>query len=253
MNTFNMKQWLTANKVGPYSKIRLTESEQVNDQWLEKFREALHSMKLGKGTLDQILMIPSSEILSMYGDANPYQAAKDIARSMGHSAREGKDIMEDDDFSLEDNPLSKVEDLPKREYAEQQEFIEDKVTINNEKYLVDYLVHYDYSYDRRDKEFSVDDYYIQLEHVFIFENGRWVATVDDNIRNAVREFLNSKPKKLEIYHKLEVPDGDDVDDREFDEVPDWYEDDRDEWERSQNEQFGVGYVMKTKPSDPLDR
>lgn len=87
MNTFNMKQWLTDNKVGPYSKIRLTESEQVNDQWLEQFEEALRDMNLSRSVLDQILMIPSSDIISMYGEANPIQAAEDIVRSMGNSAR----------------------------------------------------------------------------------------------------------------------------------------------------------------------
>lgn len=253
MNTFNMKQWLTANKVGPYSKTMLTESEQVNDKWLEQFKEALHSMKLGKGTLDQILMIPSSEILSMYGDANPYQAAKDVARSMGHSAREGKEMTEDEDFDLEYNPLANKGDEVSRPYMEKQWFEEDEIKIDGQTYLVDYIVHFDYSYDRRGKELVIDKFEIELQNVFKKENGEWVETTSNSPRRIVKNFLNSNPKKSQIYHQIEIPeDEEDIDDREYDE-PDWYRDERDEWERSQNEQLGVGYVMKTKPSDPLDR
>jgi hypothetical protein len=331
-----MKQWLAANKVGPYAKTALNESHEGNDTWINQFHSALDKEKIKPWQKNQILQIPDKEIISVYGDTNAPKAVKDIIKDMFHAAREGKEMNErekevyrnnefefelngkyyladvelsldgndlvvkvldlygteaeeyqkitdpqeyrnvtsylqtddkiqnkmmkyspfrsaglglfEDDFDLSNNPLTKRFKKTKNQDLEQS-FDNFEYHLDGEKYIADFNVYYNYYHDRNG-EIYISDVEIELLDLDKLVDGEYVTVTDDNEKAKVHSAMLSPMRLNQIEYYLELPStARDEDPYDWDE---YYDDDRPD-ESKTNEQMGVGYVMKTKPSDPLDR
>jgi hypothetical protein len=331
MNTFNMKQWLTANKVGPYAKTALNESHEGNDMWIEKFHDALDTMRLDQWQKNQIHKIPSDQIISLYSDTTPERAVQDIVKKMFHAAREGavvsereKEVYENKEFEFEYNgkfyiadvelSLDEDDDLvvdvkslqgtdgdeyedikdPKEysnvvSYLQTDRKIQDKlmkyspfssaglglsedegslstpfkksknqyyeelfeeyeVMIGDQLYLADFKAHYDYSFYKG--EVVIEDLELELLDVYKKVEGGYTEVKDPSEKQKVYSLLTSPEYLRKIEDKVDIPSSSgDEDPYDWDDYRDF---DR-PYEGKKNEQMGVGYVMKTKPSDPLDR
>lgn len=224
MNTFNMKQWLTENRVGPYSKTQINESHEGNEQWLDRFHDLLHGLRIDQWMKKQIMDIPSHDIVSMYDETTPENALKDLIKKMFHSAREGKQMNED-------------KKLPYQHEVEEQEF-----EVNGTQYLANYIIYYDYTYDYEYGQFDFD-MEAKLESLYKGVGDEYVKTSDPNDIKIATEYINSQSNLDKQSRDIEVEDpgpdpGDNMDD--------------DSWmtEKKTDEQIGVGYAMITKPSDP---
>ncbi len=224
MNTFNMKQWLTENKVGPYSKTQINESHEGNDQWLDRFHDLLHGLKIDQWMKKQIMDIPSRDIVSMYDETTPENALKDLIKKMFHSAREGKQIYED----------SK---LPYEYEIDEQEF-----EVNGTQYLVNYVIYYDYYFDYENEQY-IFDMEAKVKSLYKGVGDEYVETTNPMDIKIATEYVNTKDNLFKQEEYIDVPEpgpdpGDNMDD--------------DSWmtEKKTDEQIGVGYAMITKPSDP---
>jgi len=218
-----MKQWLTENKVGPYSKTKINESHEGNDQWLDRFHDALQGLKADQWIKKQIMDIPSHDLISLYGDTTPENALKDVVKKMFHSAKEGKQVTEDNKLPYE------------------HEVEEDEFELNGTQYLANYVIHYDYSYDYKYQQFDFD-MEAKLKSLYKGVGNEYVQTNDPNDIKIATEYINSKPNLGKQSRDIEVGEpGEDETNM-----------DDDSWMTEENpkEQIGVGYASITKPSDP---
>lgn len=180
MNTFNMKQWLTAHKVGPYGKAV---------------------------------------------------------------------IKENDEIDLSYNPLNKSKHAHlEKQYDEKEIVEEDEFTIGDDSYLVNYTVFYNVSYYKNNLE--IDELVVGLDDIYRAEGDAYVLDRSPETKKIVEEYLNSDKKLAKISQDIEIPDTYfDDDDSRYDDYADWRYDES----LSKNEQMGLGFVAKIKPSDPLRR
>jgi len=230
MNTFNMKQWLTENRVGPYIKTSLNED---HGEWLDKFHNAVQALKADQWMKKQLMDIPSQDVVSMYGETDPERAAQEILSKMFHSANEG---------------ISEA-----RGRHGEVKVPEWEIQILGKYHMIDADVDYEYDVDQPD---YVDDRMVDPGGAYItgatakitkleVEDGDEYREVNDPAYiKQIEDLLNTDPK---LNRELEKQ-------AQFWAEDDLGEDDGyvDNYDGYQNEQMGVGYVMKTKPSTDHD-
>jgi hypothetical protein len=154
----------------------------------------------------------------------------------------------EDDFDLSNNPLTKRFKKTKNQDLEQS-FDNFEYHLDGEKYIADFNVYYNYYHDRNG-EIYISDVEIELLDLDKLVDGEYRTVVDDNEKAKVHSAMLTPMRLSQIEYYLELPStARDEDPYDWD---DYYDDDRPD-ESKTNEQMGVGYVMKTKPSDPLDR
>lgn len=217
MNTFNMKQWLTENKVGPYSKTQLNESHEGNDQWLDRFHDLLHGLKIDQWMKKQIMDIPSHDIISMYDETTPEMALKDLIPKMFHSARESKETLQEDS-----------------EVGNSQSMSEYEFDINGEEYLISMDVNWRGIWRTDDGELDDISYQVDIRDLAKVVGDEYVPVTDEQEKAMVKKELETNPElEKQIFDSLDLSAGERI--FEKDET---------------DEQIGVGYAMITKPSDP---
>lgn len=332
MNTFNMKQWLAANKVGPYAKIALNESHEGNDQWINQFHATLDKINIKPWQKNQILQIPSEQIISLYGDTTPQRALQEIIKKMFHAAREGREMNErekevyrndafefelngkyyladielsldgndlvvkvldlygtegeeyekitdpqeyrnvtsylqtdrkiqdkmmkyspfrsaglglfEDDLDLSDNPLAPK--IFNRKFTDQsnEDILEEyNIIFKGEKYIGDLKVYYDVYHEPNGDPY-IDNLDVELLNLYKKVGDEYVEERNGLLKAKIQELISSKDYGYKIANDIDIPDN------YYDVDPNDTDLDDDSW---MDEQASIGYVMKTKPSDPLDR
>lgn len=227
MNTFNMKQWLTENKVGPYSKTVINESHEGNEQWLERFYNLLQGLKIDQWMKKQIMDIPSHDIIGMYDETTPEMALKDIVKKVFHSAHESKQPVNERSYELGGN-----ESIPDFEFV-----------FNGEDYLAKLEVNWSADYDAENHEMGFVDMDITIHELAKAVGDEYIDVTDENEKAAVKKELETDPKlQKELSNYVDFSSGEPM----YDEPEPWNIDEKDQ----HDEQIGVGYAMITKPSDP---
>lgn len=223
MNTFNMKQWLTENKVGPYAKTSINESHEGNEQWLERFYDVLQGLKMDQWIKKQIMNIPSHDLISMYDETTPEMALKDIVKKMFHSARESK------------QPVAEKQQVGGGDKVSEFEF-----SMGDDDYIADLYVNWTGDYTQ-DGDFDVKSVDIEIIDLAKGVGDTYVAVTDENEKATVKKALESDPQlEKELSNYVDWSGGE----------PMYDEPERDLDEESTDEQIGVGYASITKPSDP---
>lgn len=228
MNTFNMKQWLTENRVGPYAKTKLNESHEGNDKWLDRFYDLLLSLKIDQWMKKQIMDIPSDDIISMYDEMTPEMALKDLIPKMSHSAREGK------------QPIA---EYTESEVGGSEKISEFEFSVGGNDYIADFYVNWSgvWSGDFEDMDFEVKNIDIEIINLAKGVNDTYVPVTDEAEKVVVKKALESDPElEDQLSDYIDWSRGE----------PYYDEPERDLDEETKDEQIGVGYVSLTKHSDP---
>lgn len=219
MNTFNMKQWLTENKVGPYAKTKLNESHEGNDKWLQDFHDLVDKVGLKPWEKHQILNIPSDQIISMYADegTTPAKALDNVIKALSHSAHESKESIKEDS-----------------EVGNSQSMSEYEFDINGEEYLISMDVNWRGMWRTDDGELDDLTYQVEIRDLAKAAGDEYVPVTDEQEKAMVKKELETNPElEKQIFDSLDLSAGERI--FEKDET---------------DEQIGVGYAMITKPSDP---
>jgi len=225
-----MKQWLTKNKVGPYSKTKINESHEGNDQWLDRFYDELQGLKADQWIKKQIMDIPSHDLISLYGDTTPENALKDVVKKMFHFAKEGKQTLRERDMY----------EVGGSQSMSQADFFLDGV-----EYMANLYLNWTGMYHSEDGEFDLESikYDVEVTELAKDNGTEYVPITNPEEIKAFAKKLETDPNAREQI--LDYIDFSKAEETYDDSPPAWLDE-----KNTKNEQIGVGYASITKPSDP---
>lgn len=220
MNNFDLKQWLFENKVGAYGKASLLNEFDSEDGFSDENKN--------RDDMNEI---------------NP--ASLGVGQAMADAEMQKQDDLNGD---MADNVSMGV--VAEGESSTDVEIEEWEVNILGKDYIIDADVSVDFHYEEDDyvdhMVTSLGGYYVDnavaiITKLGVLENNDYRDITDLAYIKQIQELINKDPKlnrKLEDTAANSI-DWDTVDDVDYYEGPDMEE--------------TVGYVMKTKPSDPSER
>lgn len=248
MNTFSMKQWLVENKVGPYSKIH--EDLQSDSQWLDGFEKALYGLQMEPWKRAMIIKAfeshASDVVLNKYREMDAVAAAQTFADDIVGKEKEGFSKWAYMDKTMDGWPLEERGprdgddddfDPPIDEYSSGQDHVqyddEPKMHMpfasekpDSTKYSI-----------QRDEDGKIISATNQEGTTFKKGDTAKLQPQDKSRVVVINTFIEQQGKVKAIYSVQGTPYTYDIDGL-------------DPVNPKTNEQMGVGYVMKTKLSDP---
>ena len=227
MNTFSMKQWLVENKVGPYSKIHENE-----DQWSNDFEKALYSLEMEPWKRTMIIKAYEShagaDVLNQYGDMDPVTAAQTFADDLIGKEKEDFSKWAHLDKTMDGWPLDEEADQDHVQYDDDDEshmyFASEKP--DQAQYNI-----------QRSNDGKIVSATNQEGTTFKRGDTAKLAPQDGGTVITINNFIEQQGKVKALYSVRGTPYTYDIDGL-------------DSVNPRTNEQMGVGYVMKTKLSDP---